>query len=61
MADSKVGFDTPMALLGEISHNINSEFVVRNMNCFTILASDNGWGPPTNMLKKEVYKILIEN
>lgn len=48
-----MSLDTPMSLLGKIPHNTNSEFVIWNMDRFTIIASDDGWRPPTDVLAFE--------
>ena len=50
VANGKMGFDSPMTLHAQISHNTNCELVVWYVNCFTIISSNNGWRPPTNML-----------
>lgn len=41
MTDGKMCFDAPMRLLSKIPHNVYTELVVRNMNCFTVITSDN--------------------
>lgn len=43
VTDSKVSLDTPMSFLAKIPHNINSELVIRNMNCFAIITSHYCW------------------
>jgi hypothetical protein len=40
-----------MRLLTKVPHNVNSELVVWNVNCFTIITSYNCWRPPTHMLE----------
>jgi hypothetical protein len=58
VTDRNVTLDTPMRFLSQISHNIDSELVIRNMNCLTIITSNNGWWPPAHMLEKD--EILIQ-
>lgn len=53
VTDSNVTLDTPMRFLAQISHNIYCKLVVRNMNCLTIITSDDGWWPPAYMLEKK--------
>lgn len=43
MTDGYVVLDAPMSLLAKIPHNIHSELVIWNVNCFTIIASYNCW------------------
>uniref|UniRef100_A0A7C9EJ64 Uncharacterized protein n=1 Tax=Opuntia streptacantha TaxID=393608 RepID=A0A7C9EJ64_OPUST len=40
MTNSKMGLDAPMSFLAQISDNTNCEFMVRNIECFTIITSD---------------------
>jgi hypothetical protein len=58
VTDGKMGLDAPMRLLSKVPHNVNSELVVWNVNCFTIITSYNCWRPPTHMLEN-INKTLI--
>lgn len=52
VTDSKVSLDAPMRFLTKIPHNIYTQIVIRNMNCFTIRTSNYCWWPPAYMLEK---------
>ena len=50
MTNGYVVLDAPMSLLAKIPHNIHSELVIWNVNCFPIVASNYRWWPPPHML-----------
>lgn len=60
MANGKMGFDSPMSLLAQISYNANCEFVVRYVYCFPIISSNYGWRPPTNMLWSQENNEMLD-
>jgi len=56
MADSQMRFDTPVSLLTQITNYAHTELVIRNVNSFTIIPSNDSRRPPPYVLYKH-FKI----
>lgn len=61
VTDGKVCLDAPVSPLTKIPHNIRRKLFVWNMYCFTIIASYDGWRPPSHMLKQHQIRMRKHN